>query len=622
MKLARSFGILLVLAAHVHAAKFPGYVRGSRDERAKRVIVFVHGVLGDGDSTWRQAGGQSFPELIADDPLFAGDHIWVHNYASPGLARSYDIDELSRDLERRLEHDNVLRNHGQIIFVAHSMGGLVTRAFLLNRKLAPDRIGFLYFYATPTTGSQLANLARYVSRNPQFRDLRPLRTVDPGILGKYESDWLRSDLQRVRSHCAYEVLPTKLLTVVDRPSATHLCNMPLDPLERDHASIVKPRDREDDVYVALKLAYEQMLKTGSGGLEPAWNLTSKDSALVRVCIAGSNGCAPNAWTDHVKVALGDTVGVAICYRNSGSQRARDTRLVLDMPRTPVSHAIIRAALHSSTTYSAFGISHVDVKGLAALVPLGGWHYAGDSTTAASLPDNQQPEDVFSEPGLQLGEVLPGSQYRGCIIIHLKVLPVTLFGLKGTEDLEKRFESIGLSMFGSPNAMQQAASLMMGGPGAIEYDLDGQPRRWSGRIHDLKHEEAAIFYAVFHNDTQQVMRDVRLAIRKIEETPRRIRLAIDFTSGGKVVRTESAIVTLAQDAELAFAGGIHFPLSFEDIRSLTDFDAIQVQEFWGDPDVGGLSLGDVAVDEFRLCLFAYEPETVIARPKGTGLRKRP
>ncbi len=52
------------------------------------------------------------------------------------------------------------------------MGGLVARAYLLKYPKVAERVSFMYFFSTPTTGSQLASLATLASSNPQLANMK------------------------------------------------------------------------------------------------------------------------------------------------------------------------------------------------------------------------------------------------------------------------------------------------------------------------------------------------------------------------------------------------------------------------------------------------------------------
>jgi len=216
-------------------------------------IVFVHGVLGDSTSTWTNPStGAYWPDLLANDLLFARYNIYVYEFPSPLLGRSYSIDELADNMRLVLGNAGVL-GEGELIFLSHSMGGLVTRAFLLKYREQIPKIGFLYFYSSPTTGSELANIAHLVSSNPQFKNMFPMG--DNTYLESLQSAWLAAKLTRLRSYCAYEILATHGLDVVTRQSGTNLCTEPLNPIRADHISIVKPPDRASLPYIAFKDAF-------------------------------------------------------------------------------------------------------------------------------------------------------------------------------------------------------------------------------------------------------------------------------------------------------------------------------------------------------------------------------
>lgn len=224
------------------------FVRNLPQNRS--VIVFVHGVTGNATQTWSN-GAHYWPAMLRDDTIFDGQNIYVYEYPSPIAGRSLSVDELADNMRLVLSTDGVLR-HSSIIFVAHSMGGLITRAFILKyRHLVAKKIRFLYFFATPTTGSPFAFLAKLVSKNPQFGQLYPM---DADVyLGTVQSAWLAADLH-LKSYCAYETLPTPIGIIVERQSATNLCTERLDPIDADHISIVKPSSAQSTPYRALQSA--------------------------------------------------------------------------------------------------------------------------------------------------------------------------------------------------------------------------------------------------------------------------------------------------------------------------------------------------------------------------------
>jgi pimeloyl-ACP methyl ester carboxylesterase len=244
--------VLLPLVETGSLAEIQGshYVRANED---KGVIVFVHGVLGDAKTTWTNPVTKAYwPDLIKGDPKFNGYNIYAYGFPTPLTERSYSVDELADNMHLILEQSDVLA-HKELIFLAHSMGGLITRALLLKYRDIIPKVRFIYFFSTPTTGSETANIANLVSRNPQFRNMFPMG--DNTYIESLQSSWLAARIP-VRSFCAYEKLETYGIDVVTRQSATNLCTEPLTPILADHISIVKPESQTDLPYVAFAAAFD------------------------------------------------------------------------------------------------------------------------------------------------------------------------------------------------------------------------------------------------------------------------------------------------------------------------------------------------------------------------------
>jgi pimeloyl-ACP methyl ester carboxylesterase len=234
------------------------YVRLNQDNNG--VIIFVHGVLGDGKSTWTNPITKAYwPNLLENDSIFDHYNIYIYEFRSPLIGKSYTIDELADNMNLILGNAGVFE-HKELIFLSHSMGGLVTRALLLKYRELIPKVGFTYFFSTPTTGSELASVAE-LSKNPQFHDMFPMG--ENTYIESLQSSWLAAKL-KVRSFCAYEILATHGIDVVTRQSATNLCTEPLNPILEDHISIVKPRDQTSLSYIAFKRAFVDTRQSQDG----------------------------------------------------------------------------------------------------------------------------------------------------------------------------------------------------------------------------------------------------------------------------------------------------------------------------------------------------------------------
>jgi pimeloyl-ACP methyl ester carboxylesterase len=233
----------------------PGEVRSgwvSSSPRNKPVaIVFIHGVFGTKD-TW-SGGKVDFTQLLAEDPdIKAQIDVYEFGYYSPFTGHAQTITDSSVKLHRDLEHDQVFETHKKVVFVAHSMGGLILRKYLIdNQQNVQDKVAMMYFFATPTDGSELATLAKNFSNNPQLGGLVPLDANE--ALASIQTGWYGAQtLSQKPSYCAFETLPTEnLVKVVSEASATHLCNRQPEPIAADHIGIIKPESRNAESYVVL-----------------------------------------------------------------------------------------------------------------------------------------------------------------------------------------------------------------------------------------------------------------------------------------------------------------------------------------------------------------------------------
>lgn len=162
-----SVGALILIAGFAFYSIYPSSPNHNNSDKSRyvrqapnqpKVIVFVHGVDGDSVATWTNDVTRAYwPGLIANDADFGNANIYVLSYPSPVLRKSLSINELGETMRRSLLADKVL-DHPEVIFLSHSMGGLVTRAFLLKYREHASKVKMAYFFATPSQGSLMAIL--------------------------------------------------------------------------------------------------------------------------------------------------------------------------------------------------------------------------------------------------------------------------------------------------------------------------------------------------------------------------------------------------------------------------------------------------------------------------------
>ncbi len=233
-------------------------LKALRNDAGKSIaIVFVHGVLGD-ESTWTNSMGVSWPSLLLHDNVFSAANIYVASYPTTLLSPTATESEAANLVAVQLRTAHIQR-HRQIVFVAHSLGGLVVRRLLLRNRNFADRTAFLHLFGTPTDGSDLAALwtALRLTSNRQYEVLRPIRSNL--ALDALKDDWIAARLN-IKTYCAYELAPVQMVgIVVKKPSASALCSESATGLPTNHFDLVKPSSSTDISYAVFRLAYEETI---------------------------------------------------------------------------------------------------------------------------------------------------------------------------------------------------------------------------------------------------------------------------------------------------------------------------------------------------------------------------
>lgn len=235
--------------AGVANATDPQWVEQSKPN-SKVAVVFVHGVFGDTLGTWTHGNGKTFFRFLEASPQVGSQvDIFAFGFTSNMMkAGSLDIREAANKLHESLQYNNVM-DYPAVVFVAHSMGGLVVLRHLINRPEMVEKVPLVALYATPQEGAQIAVIADKVARNPALAEMLP--SDSNGYLQQLSDDWRRLP-KRPRVSCGYEKLTTGGVMVVPWTSATRFCDdTPAAIAGADHISIVKPDRAEHDSVVLL-----------------------------------------------------------------------------------------------------------------------------------------------------------------------------------------------------------------------------------------------------------------------------------------------------------------------------------------------------------------------------------
>lgn len=131
---------------------------------ATTTVVFVHGFLSDANSCWLSKSGRYWPDLLKEDVRFEAPSIFLGGYHTAADSGSYKIQDCAEELIRALDRVDTTGTPApistdNILFVCHSLGGVVTRYVLdaYTNKFINKTVG-VALIASPSLGSKYADL--------------------------------------------------------------------------------------------------------------------------------------------------------------------------------------------------------------------------------------------------------------------------------------------------------------------------------------------------------------------------------------------------------------------------------------------------------------------------------
>lgn len=232
-------------------------------------LIFLHGLTGDPKETWRNE--ESFwPDWLAED--FKHLNIYTAGYPASIFAqwakKEMDLFERASNL---LEHMAGLGlGKRPIIFVVHSLGGLIVKQILRRANDSGDedyrRIGdstrLVIFLSTPHTGASLASVLKLIPGVSPHIELLANGTGFLDDLNQFYRNYTshRSDLKTVVYYEKFKTLKADI--VVTRESADPgVAKTEPVALDKDHINICKPSSREDVVYLGVRRHIDNLYHT-------------------------------------------------------------------------------------------------------------------------------------------------------------------------------------------------------------------------------------------------------------------------------------------------------------------------------------------------------------------------
>lgn len=252
--------------------KTPNYARPKPDNR-ESVVVFIHGLHGDGRGTWTATGTfggrvAAWPCLVLSDrELFRGSAAYLVEYRTAPARTNPSVTEAATDMAKDLQTRGVFE-HSNVTFVAHSMGGIVLARMLTHPGLLSaeqkGRVRLVMFLGTPALPTEAASICGKFGLNAQCEEMS-----DAAAMGALWAAWDSLE-PKPPTWCVAEgsnMTWPPLLRVVPVSSAHRPCRHPdMQSVAQglDHSDVVKPASVEQRPHRDLRHAFSVCVKPRLG----------------------------------------------------------------------------------------------------------------------------------------------------------------------------------------------------------------------------------------------------------------------------------------------------------------------------------------------------------------------
>jgi len=275
-------------------------------------VVFVHGLGSDPNGWLNEKTGFNWPDALKEDKhlrvLNRAYHAPMFNFQDTNAVNA-EFQSAAQGFLAYLRNNNVGANQ-PIVFVAHSLGGIIVKEALRIAEASDDKDDNLIFrntervifLATPHAGAAIANAAAYVGSSVRFLGAlatSPLGTALGFILqpvigiiasragaSKLTLQLTRGDAELLALNRWYRTVGHIETDVFYETELTYGCVHVVDPLsadpgvhgcvprraeQKDHMTISKPKGVEDQLFIDVRAIIERVrMRVGMGKHHPVF----------------------------------------------------------------------------------------------------------------------------------------------------------------------------------------------------------------------------------------------------------------------------------------------------------------------------------------------------------------
>lgn len=223
------------------------------------VIIFVHGFFSSAEKCWKpESSSISWPDLIKDDSRIPPAAIYLGGYYTDFDSKQYGFSDCATELFRALQRTSAEGvpaplSKKNLVFVCHSLGGIVTRHMLHTYQsyFSAHKIG-LVLMASPSLGSDYADSFVKLIKLYGNKLGGQLQFKNQSLLDLDESFKIFLDTRNDQNLVGVEGIEHKgpfnmrflplLKPIVLKESAARYFNRSETIPSTDHSSIVKPTE--------------------------------------------------------------------------------------------------------------------------------------------------------------------------------------------------------------------------------------------------------------------------------------------------------------------------------------------------------------------------------------------